>query len=89
MTGLDSAGLMRQAWMTADEYLGHAIECIDQRLGNGYAKSHPELIAAFMQTSARDYAAGLLDNSVEALCRQMEESANSIAGEILKSQQNQ
>ena len=44
----EPADLMRQAWKTADEYLGYAIECIDTRLGKGYAKAHPELIAAFM-----------------------------------------
>ena len=32
--------------MTADEYLRSAIDHIDAQLGKGYAKAHPELIAA-------------------------------------------
>lgn len=40
----DGETLMRLAWMTADEYLYHAIDCIDEKLGKGYAKAHPELV---------------------------------------------
>jgi hypothetical protein len=47
--------VMRQAWMTAEEYFTTAIECIDKQFGDDYAKQHPELIGAFMQTAARDY----------------------------------
>lgn len=46
--------LLRQAHSTADVYLSEAIESIDKRLGKGYAAKHPELVAAFMQTAARD-----------------------------------
>lgn len=53
--------LMRQAWMTADEYLRYAIECIDLRFNTvGYAKEHPELVAAFMNTAARDFHTGMM-----------------------------
>jgi hypothetical protein len=38
--------LMRQAPMTANEYLLSAIDHIDQALGKGYAKQHPESLAA-------------------------------------------
>ena len=44
--------IMRHAALTADEYLHSAIDNIDARLGAGYAKAHPELIAGFMQTAA-------------------------------------
>jgi hypothetical protein len=33
LSSLSGADLMRQAWMTADEYMKYAIDCIDQRLG--------------------------------------------------------
>jgi hypothetical protein len=52
--------LMRQAPMTANEYLLSAIDHIDYALGKGYAKQHPELIAAFMQTSAIDLGAAVI-----------------------------
>jgi hypothetical protein len=67
-----SATLMRQAPMTADEYLHSAIDCIDARLGNGYAKAHPELIGAFMQTSAIDFTAGIIARAIEAVADAIE-----------------
>ena len=48
---------MKHAHETADEYMNKAVISIDNKFGDGYAKSHPELIAAFMQTSALDYLA--------------------------------
>jgi hypothetical protein len=60
-----SETLMRQASMTADEYLREAIERIDLRLGHGYAKAHPELIAAFMQTAALDFGAAVIARAIE------------------------
>ena len=51
--------LMRQASMTADEYLREAISRIDARLGEGYAAKNPALIGAFMAAAAQDYAAAL------------------------------
>jgi hypothetical protein len=43
--------VMRQAWMTSDEYFTNAIECIDKQFGDGYAKQHPELVGAFMHSA--------------------------------------
>ena len=34
--------------MTAHDYLLHAVADIDEMLGRGYARQHPELIAAYM-----------------------------------------
>lgn len=53
---LDAQTLMIQAMETAETYLDHAIIDIDKRLGQGYAKAHPELVAAYMQTAAIDFA---------------------------------
>jgi len=64
---LSGAELMQQASWTADEYLLHAIERIDMRLGKGYAKAHPELIGAFMQTAALDFAAGIVAKMIDRL----------------------
>ena len=57
--------LMRQASMTATEYLDAAIENIDFRFGSGFAKQHPELVGAFMITAALDYAATSLAHTEE------------------------
>ena len=67
-----SATLMRQAPMAADEYLHSAIDCVDARLGKGYAQAHPELIAAFMQTSALDFTAGVVARAIEAVADAIE-----------------
>jgi len=45
---------IREAWITADVYLRTAVERIDALFGKGYAKQHPELIAAFMQAATAD-----------------------------------
>jgi hypothetical protein len=48
------------ALTTTTEYLDKAIERIDERFGEGYAKAHPELVAAFMYTSVADYGSTLI-----------------------------
>jgi hypothetical protein len=55
---------MRQAHMTAHDYMTHAIEDIDSMLGKGYAKDHPELIAAYMQTAATDFGAACVAKEI-------------------------
>ena len=57
--------LLRQAWMTADEYMHKAVRNIDELLGDGYAAKHPELIATFMEVCARDFQSGVLVKLVE------------------------
>lgn len=47
--------LMRQAHMMATTYMAEGQVAIDQIFGIGYAKANPELLAAFMQTAARDF----------------------------------
>lgn len=48
--------LLRQASMSADEYMCEAERCIDARFGDGYAAAHPQLVMMFMQVAAADYA---------------------------------
>lgn len=43
---------------TATNLLIVAVDTIDKQFGKGYAKAHPELVGAFMQTSATE-AAGM------------------------------
>ncbi|MCH7959615.1 MAG: hypothetical protein IID08_05770 [Candidatus Hydrogenedentes bacterium] len=59
--------LMRQAGMTAAEYFGVAIRRIDDRFGDGYSESHPELVGAFMQTAAYDLAAAVVTSAIQEL----------------------
>ena len=60
--------LMHQASVTASKYMRQAIASIDEQFGNGYAKAHPELVAAFVQAASRDFLAAVLhDHVVSAL----------------------
>jgi hypothetical protein len=65
MSHISDETLMRQAPMTATEYLDAAVESIDFRFGDGYAKQHPELVGAFMITAALDYGATSLARTEE------------------------
>jgi hypothetical protein len=57
--------LLEQAPLTAKTYMSSAIDYIDDRLGEGYAKAHPELIGAFMQTSAIDLGTAIIARAIE------------------------
>jgi hypothetical protein len=59
--------LMRQAPMTTNEYLSAAIKEIDSNFGEGYAKTHPELIGAYIQTCAIDFAAASVTSALQEL----------------------
>ena len=52
--------------MTAHDYMMHAINDIEELLGDGYAKQHPELIAAYMQTAALDLGAVIIAKETSA-----------------------
>jgi hypothetical protein len=71
--------LLRQAPMTANEYLLSAVDHIDEKLGKGYAKAHPELIAAFMQASAVDLGTAVIARAIESLAGSMGEITEQIA----------
>jgi hypothetical protein len=49
--------LMRQASDTANHYFIIAIKNIDDYFGDGFAKDHPDLIAAHMNAAALDFHA--------------------------------
>jgi hypothetical protein len=73
MTITPDGTLAGQAWQTADSYLGRAIECIDDRLGPGYARSHPALVAAFMQTAMTDRGVSGIVYVLETCLAQVED----------------
>jgi len=57
--------LMEQAPDTAHVYLLRAVEIIDGCLGKGYAKKHPELIAAYLLTCAVDCGASMIARAIQ------------------------
>jgi hypothetical protein len=63
---ISSQRLLEQAVTTADHYMFHAKQLVDERFGKGYATKHPELVVAFMYTAAADYGAGILAQQLRA-----------------------
>lgn len=55
-----SAEVMRQASMTANDYMLDAKAMIDAAFGTDYAYEHPELVAAFMRTAAQDFHTAMM-----------------------------
>ena len=55
-----SAEVMRQASMTANDYMLNAKARIDAAFGTDYAYEHPELVAAFMRTAAQDFHTAMM-----------------------------
>ena len=79
---MDAQNSMNQAPMTVDFYLDKAIKSIDQALGAGYAKDHPELVSAYIRGCIEDYKASRLEDMSEkfgAIVRDLSESINSLA----------
>lgn len=54
-----------------------AITNIDNALGKGYAKEHPELIAALVQSSTQDFHTALLCKHIGYLAESISELCNS------------
>ena len=47
--------LFEGGFVIADECLARAIRSIDLRFGQGYAKTHPELVATYMTIAAQEF----------------------------------
>ncbi|HXC21671.1 MAG TPA: hypothetical protein VNV13_09325 [Steroidobacteraceae bacterium] len=53
--------------MANDHTIGTALEEIDQVLGKGYAKEHPEMVAAWLQANAIAKAAARIGDAINGL----------------------
>jgi hypothetical protein len=69
---------MDQAVSTASHYFLDAVKAIDSKFGDGYAKSHPELIGAFMNAAAADYATWSNGTNTAHLVDAINEASQSI-----------
>lgn len=66
MTASDDT-LLRQASMTAHEYMTEAVRRIDEQFGEGFARLNPGLVVGFMQTAALDFGASLIAKSINRI----------------------
>ena len=64
------------ASMAAADYFGRARREIDEEFGEGYAKEHPELVAAFMQVAAMDFATAMLTKAIMYHGEKMKDDAS-------------
>ena len=55
----------------ASSYMHEAVHSIDSLFGDGYARDHPELIAAFMRTSAENFHSASMSVAAEKLAAAM------------------
>ena len=58
---------LRQAPMTTHDYFHEMVRVIDDKFGDGYAKAHPELVGALVQTCATDFAAMFTHHVLEEI----------------------
>jgi hypothetical protein len=58
--------MLRQASETAETNLINGISVIDEFLGKGFARDHPDLIGAFIQATATIYAAEITARQTRA-----------------------
>ena len=56
--------IMRQAHMTAHDYLMHAIRDINELMGEGAAEKYPQIVAAMIQAAATDGGATVIAKQV-------------------------
>jgi hypothetical protein len=84
MTGItaDYDTLLRQASMTAHDYMMNAKSDIDEMFGAGYAAKHPELVAAYMQTAARDLHTSTIAKEIGGAIETLAEQIGSAASEL-------
>ncbi len=61
----DNDTLMRQAQMTAHDYMLSAKRDIDEISSDGYAAEHRELVAAYIQTAAMDLGCAIIAVAIQ------------------------
>ncbi len=77
MITADYNRLLDDAPATAYRYMHKAVDYIDNLFGDGYAKQHPDLVAAFMKVSGQDFTAATLAVAIQ-------EASDKIAGALEK-----
>ena len=65
MEKLSHSELMEQCLKETTFYMTSAIKIINDKLGESYAENHPELLGAFMQTTAISNLESILLNKLE------------------------
>ena len=75
---INNTAAVFQAGDTVATYLSQAINEIDKRLGDGYARTHPELIAACVAAQTADFN----NTAITAALWELKDALNEIAASI-------
>ena len=63
-SGVSWDTLLRQASVTAEEYMAAAIRWLDGHYGEGFAVEHPQLIQIFVDACVRDFHSATISKLV-------------------------
>lgn len=74
---------------TAARYFKEAIAHIDQAFGKGYAKEHPELVAGFMQTCAKDFHTLVLTQAIQESVATLRDELHGVWEELARMEDSQ
>ena len=56
----DADMLLKQASMTAHDYLWSAVDLIDKQFGDGFARKNPELVAQMIRAQSADFNTSIM-----------------------------
>jgi hypothetical protein len=79
---IDSSELMRQATMTAHDYLLKAVDDVEEIYGKGASNKYPNLVAAYIQTAALDMGTAIIAQQVRAGLDEIAEAVDRVAERI-------
>jgi hypothetical protein len=76
--------LLKQAGMTAADYLSDAVRHIDKTFGDGYAKANPLLVAEFMRVAGNDFNTASAVKVMSAALRELAFNVERIAENMVE-----
>lgn len=69
----DTDLFLKDSPAAAKSLMTDAVEDIDKKFGKGYAKEHPELVGAYMQT-------GMINFATATICKRLETLTEALNG---------
>lgn len=73
---ISAENALRQAGMTVDQYMAQAIDIIDGRFGDGYARGHSELVGQLVQAQATDFNSTVISAALYEIADQLDQIAS-------------
>jgi molybdopterin biosynthesis enzyme MoaB len=74
--------LTLSAAASTDDFLAAAVRSIDKQMGAGFAKDHPELVAAFLSTASAEYRNAALIVAIQESTKSVATSLKNIGDSL-------